>query len=202
MALLSTTARAAAPAAVAVLLVAGSCRPPLPTPELDYRRERERAVRAALPNDAAARFAGLRFYPYDPACDFRAMLELIDPPQPLEIAASDGKRRPAHRVGHVRLNFPGGTAVLTVYRLDDMGPDDPDALFLPFRDAGSGKETYGAGRYVDVERLPGGVVEVDFNRAYNPDCAYGITGSCPITPQENTLPFAVKAGEMMPPGHG
>jgi uncharacterized protein (DUF1684 family) len=193
-----TVVAAAAGAALAV----ASCRPPLPTPELTYRREREQAVRAELPPPAAAHFKGLRYYPYDPSCSFRAMLEPIVPPEALEIAASDGRQRPAHRVGRVQLTFPGGTAVLTVFQLDDMQASYPDELFLPFRDAGAGKDTYGAGRYVDVMRLPGGVVSLDFNRAYNPDCAYGISGSCPITPPENTVPFAVSAGEMMPPGHG
>jgi uncharacterized protein (DUF1684 family) len=183
-------------------LVVASCRPPLPTPELTYRHEREQTIRSALAPAALAHFKGLRFYPFDPACEFRAMFEPIVPPEPLEIAASDGSTRRAHRVGRVRLGFPSGTAVLTIFQLDDLRETYPDDLFLPFRDAGAGKETYGAGRYVDVKRLPGGVVSINFNRAYNPDCAYGISGQCPITPPENTLPFAVKAGEMIPPGQG
>jgi uncharacterized protein len=194
--------RAALVGAAGAVLVVASCRPPLPTPELTYRREREQTVRAALPPSAASGFKGVRFYPYDRAYVFSAMFEPIVPPQALEMAASDGTRRPAHRVGRVRLSFPAGEAVLTVFQLDDLREDYPDELFLPFRDAGAGTETYGAGRYVEVKRLPGGVVSIDFNRAYNPDCAYGISGSCPITPRENTVGFAVRAGEMMPPGHG
>ena len=194
-------ARGALLGAAATMILLGSCRAPLPTPELDWRRSREEAVRSALVPEARARFEGLRFYPFDRRYDFRAMFEPIVPPEPLEIAASDGSRRPAHRVGRVRLDFPAGTAVLTIFQLDDMRETHPDDLFLPFRDAGAGKQTYGAGRYVDVERLPGGVVSIDFNHAYNPDCAYGISGQCPITPKENTLPFPVRAGEMMPPGH-
>ena len=183
-------------------MLAIACRAPLPAPELRYREEREQAVRAELPPAEAAQFKGLRFYPFDPAFRFRAMLEPVVPPEPLRMAASDGKARQAHRVGRVRLRFPAGEAVLSVYQLDDVRARYPDALFLPFRDAGAGTETYGAGRYVEIERLPGGVVGLDFNRAYNPDCAYGISAQCPITPQENTVPFAVRAGEMMPPGHG
>ncbi len=159
-------------------------------------------VRAEIPPTAAVQFKGLRFYPFDPAYRVRAMLEPVIPPEPLRLAASDGQARPAHRVGRVRLRFPGGEAVLSVYRLDDVRARYPDELFLPFRDAGAGTETYGAGRYLEIERLPGGVVSLDFNRAYNPDCAYGISAQCPITPQENTMPFAIKAGEMVPPGHG
>jgi uncharacterized protein (DUF1684 family) len=189
---------------VAVLLIAlgAACRGPIPSPELNYRHEREQAVREALPPAVAAHFQGLRFYPYDPDCRFRAMLESITPPEPLAIAASNGEQRPAHRVGRVRLHFPGGVAVLSVFQLDDVREQLPDALFLPFRDAGAGRETYGAGRYLDIEQLPGGVVSLDFNRAYNPDCAYGIAGRCPIAPPENTVPFAIAAGEMIPPGHG
>ncbi|HVN74668.1 MAG TPA: DUF1684 domain-containing protein, partial [Thermoanaerobaculaceae bacterium] len=179
-----------------------SCRVPTPGPELTYRHEREQAVRAALPPAETSRFRGLRYYPYDPGCRLEAMIEPITPPEAVRIAASSGAPRPAHRVGRVRLALPGGTAVLTVFQLDDIRDRYPDMLFLPFRDVGAGRATYGAGRYVDVERRPGGVVTIDFNRAYNPDCAYGIAGECPIAPPENTLPFAVRAGEMIPPGHG
>jgi uncharacterized protein (DUF1684 family) len=193
--------RVAVPALV-VFGFAAACSVPLPTPELTYRKEREQAVRAALPPEAAAHFRGLRFYSFDPEYRFRAMLEPISPPEPLSIATSNGEQRPAHRVGRVRLRLSSGVAVLSVFQLDDIRDRYPDELFLPFRDAGAGTETYGSGRYMDVERLSGGVVGLNFNRAYNPDCAYGIAGRCPITPPENTVPFAIKAGEMMPPGHG
>jgi uncharacterized protein (DUF1684 family) len=188
--------------ALALLVAAVACRVPLPTPELKYRQERERVVRAELSPETAEHFQGLRFYPYHPVYRLRTMLQPIVPPEPLKIAASNGEQRPAHRVGRVRLSLPEGEAVLSVFQLDDVRELYPDELFLPFRDAGAGKETYGAGRYLDLERLPGGVVSLDFNRAYNPDCAYGIAGRCPIAPPENTVPFAIEAGEMMPPGHG
>ncbi len=199
---LTTTGPAGALGALLTLAVlAAGCRPPLPTPELEYRRERERNVRAELPAAAAAAFQGLRFYPFDTAYRFSAMLEPVVPPEPLTMAASDGTARSAHRVARVRLSFPKGEAVLAIYQLDDVRARYPDALFLPFRDAGAGRETYGSGRYLDLERLPGGVVRLDFNRAYNPDCAYGIAGQCPITPQENAVTFPIRAGEMIPPGH-
>ncbi len=178
-----------------------ACRAPLPATEARWRSEREVAVRQALPDGGRATFAGLAFYPYDPAYRFRAMLEPVVPPQPLQLAASDGSMRPAMRVGRLRLGFPAGEAVLAVFQLQDIRDTHPDHYFLPFRDALAGRETYGAGRYVEVVSLGAGVVEVDFNRAYNPDCAYGITARCPITPEENTLAFAVPVGERLPPGH-
>ena len=124
------------------------------------------------------------------------MLEPARPLTALTLTTSDLRARPASRVGSFRFRLPGGEGVLTVFRLDDAA--EPH-LFLPFRDAAAGSESYAAGRYVEIQQLAGGLVEVDFNRAYNPDCAYGITASCPLTPAENTLPFAVRAGEMAPP---
>jgi len=193
-------------AAVLVLLVLGlggaGCRPPMPGSERTWRHEREDSVRGELPPALGQHFQGLRFYPWDARLRFRTLMEPVITPEPLRIAAANGEARPAHRVGRLRLHLPGGAAVLAVYQLDDLGEAYRDTLFLPFRDAGAGRETYGGGRYIDLERLPGGVVEVDFNRAYNPDCAYGISARCPITPAENNLTFPVRAGEMMPPGHG
>lgn len=183
------------------VLAFGACRAPLPAAEVRWRAEREEAVRQALPEAARATFAGLAFYPHDAAYRFRAMLEPVMPPQPLTLAASDGSARPALRVGRLRLRLPSGEAKLTVFQLVDLLDAAPDHYFLPFRDASAGRETYGAGRYVEVHALGFGVVEVDFNRAYNPDCAYGITARCPMTPEENTLPFAVPVGERLPPGH-
>jgi len=68
-------------------------------------------------------------------------------------------------------------------------------LFLPFRDATSGVETYGAGRYLDVDPEPAGTVVVDFNMAYNPFCAYDDASSCALPPYENWLPVPIRAGE-------
>jgi hypothetical protein len=72
--------------------------------------------------------------------------------------------------------------------------------FLPFMDATSGDETYGAGRYLEIEPLPGGKLLVDFNMAYNPYCAYNEYWSCPIPPKENRLSVPIEAGEKQPIG--
>ena len=184
-----------------LFLALGACRAPLPTQELKYRREHEQSVKTELSPAESAHFKGPQFYPFHWAYRFRATIEPVNSPEPLTIAASNGEQRPAHRVGRVRLRFPKGEARLSIYQLDDVHTENPDYLFLPFRDAGAGNQTYGAGRYLDVERLSGGVVKLDFNRAYNPACAYGIGGRCPITPPESTVPFAIAAGEMIPPGH-
>jgi len=177
-----------------------ACSAPLPEGERRFREGREAAIREALPKELAAKFPGIPYFPYDPAYVVRAALQPVVPPEPLRIAASDGTLRPAHRVGRVTVRLPTGTATLAVYQLDDIRERYPDHLFLPFRDALAGKETYGSGRYLEVERLASGIVELNFNRAYNPDCAFGLTGRCPITPEENWLAFPVPAGEKLPPG--
>ena len=79
--------RTAVPPVLLVLAVTG-CRPPLPTPELKYRQEREQTVRNELPAKESAHFRGLRFYPFGPAYRFRAMLEPVVPPESLKIAAN------------------------------------------------------------------------------------------------------------------
>jgi uncharacterized protein len=75
---------------------------------------------------------------------------------------------------------------------------DSKTIFVPFRDATSGKTTYGGGRYIDT-RLANDAVELDFNRAYNPYCVWNFSFACPVPPEENRLNFAIEAGEMMTP---
>ena len=81
-------------------------------------------------------------------------------------------------------------AQLAIYK----GKEQED-LFLPFRDATSGNETYGAGRYLEPEELSTGEIVVDFNLAYNPFCAYSENYSCPLPPFENHLKVPIRAGE-------
>jgi uncharacterized protein len=93
------------------------------------------------------------------------------------------------------LPFPEGAVVrLHAYRAAE-GKDH--GLFVPFRDATSGKETYGAGRYLDLEPREDDLYELDFNRAYHPYCAYDDAWSCTLPPPENRLPVRVEAGERL-----
>ena len=94
------------------------------------------------------------------------------------------------RLGRVSFSADGEAASLTVF-----GDAHGHELFLPFADATSGEETYGAGRYLDVQRQHGGRLLVDFNYAYNPYCAYNEAWSCPLTPFENRIGAPIRAGE-------
>ena len=83
---------------------------------------------------------------------------------------------------------------LTAYTLDGGGSE---SLFVPFLDATSGRETYGAGRYLDLEPEDDGTYALDFNLAYHPYCVYAESYSCPLTPAENRLPIRIEAGERL-----
>ncbi len=103
---------------------------------------------------------------------------------------STGDVAPFVRWGKISFEVENQPAQLTVYKDTDSGE-----FFLPFADATSGNETYGAGRYLEVEVLPNGQLLVEFNYAYNPYCAYNERWSCPITPLENRIQVPIRAGE-------
>lgn len=106
-------------------------------------------------------------------------------------------RLPEYRpMGTLRFTLGGRKRKLTVYQNVALAtrPEYADHLFVPFTDLTNGDSTYGGGRYLDLKGPLGPRVELDFNRAYNPYCAYGGKYSCPIPPAENHLPVAVEAG--------
>ncbi len=153
-----------------------------------------------LPATARHRSRGLPHYAYDPALRFAVRTEPHPPAQPLEVpVGADGRLvlLPALRtVGLARAL--GGE--LTVYSLGGYG----GGLFLPFRDATAGKDTYGGGRYLlDTIKgadlgSEGARLALDFNFAYNPSCAYNARWTCPLAPAANALPRPVRAGERAP----
>ena len=141
-----------------------------------------------------ARFAGLTYFPErdDLAFDLPVDESGDGIGERIEMATTDGKRKPFVRAGRVSFAVDGEQATLTLFRDADQG-----GLFIPFRDALAGTETYEFGRYLEPQYRPDGTLEVDFNYAYNPFCAYGEGWSCPIPPEENVLPVAIRAGEGM-----
>ena len=151
-----------------------------------------------LTDEQRASFAGLAYFDEEPALVVRASLETdgVDTDEPIVMQTTTGGTQTYRRAGVARFDVEGERAQVTLFASDDM-----DELFLPFRDATSGKETYGAGRYLEVEPPDAsGVVEIDFNLAYNPYCAYNPEWSCPIPPGENWLAVPIRAGERVFPG--
>lgn len=136
-------------------------------------------------------FAGLRYYPENPALVLRVTPEVFPDPEVIEMQTSTGHLAMYSRWATITFHVAEQQVMLTVYR-DTMLGD----LFLPFQDANAGGDTYGAGRYLDVHYLDDGRLLVDFNYAYNPYCAYNDGWSCPIPPAENHLDVPIEAGEM------
>lgn len=149
-----------------------------------------------LADDQRDGFMGLAYYDANPTLVLTVAVDRLPDDEPLiEMETSTGDTRLFRRWGTFDFEVDGAAARLTVY--SDPGGEE---FFLPFRDATSGNETYGAGRYLDNHR-PGlhrsgeDEMVVDFNYAYNPYCAYSPAFSCPLPPRENWLALPVRAGE-------
>ena len=144
-----------------------------------------------------ARFLPLAYYPIDASWRTPAGLSpLSDAESPaFEMPTSTGQRRQMRRAGKLRFSVRGETYVLTAF----VSADDAarQRLFVPFRDTTAGIETYPAGRYLDLDRTPTGLYDIDFNAAYQPYCYYDPTYDCPIPPPENRLAVPIRAGERM-----
>jgi uncharacterized protein (DUF1684 family) len=143
-------------------------------------------------------FKGLSYYAENPALRFDVTVEPFAEQKHIRMQTSTGDVQDYVRHGTFRFKVDGQPAELTVYTSEGEGP------FVPFVDATSGDETYGAGRYLELEHLGGERFHVDFNLAYNPWCAYSPHYSCPLPPWENRLEVPIRAGEkdfQNPDGH-
>lgn len=133
-------------------------------------------------------FEGLEYYPVDASMRFELVIDRFDDLREIKMQTSTGDVRDFTRFGQLHFTVEGEDLSLTVFA-------NQHGYFIPFVDAQAGKETYGAGRYLDPEQMPDGRLVLDFNLAYNPYCAYNDLYSCPIPPAENRLPVAIRAGE-------
>jgi uncharacterized protein (DUF1684 family) len=145
-------------------------------------------------------FEGLSYWEPNPAFYWVGPLNHYVEPQQVAIPATDGEARPAERVGWIAFAQGKTEYRLEVYRLRESGSEEQ--LFLPFMDATSGADSYGAGRYVDLIGPRGGPYVLDFNRAFNPYCAYDPKYSCSLTPEENRITARIEAGERTFHGKG
>ena len=205
-----TSMRAVTVASIACLAAAGACTsgppPPVDTRPYDqqvlvFRAEKDEAFRVGadspIPEAARATFTGLAYYPVDPAYRVPASLaeDRSGPPSILELQTSTDQRRKMRRVGS--LTFTLGEASYKLTAFADLDAPTMNRLFVPFADLTSGDETYRGGRYLELDRTPTGLYDLDFNRAYHPFCVYNSTYDCPIPPRENRLPVAIRAGERL-----
>jgi len=178
----------------------------------EFRRQRDELFRthpqSPVPLPERAEFRGLSYFDPDPRYRVRARLEVPDTDDLLEIdtGGEDGVIR-YRRAGRLRFRLLDVDCTLTVFSLIAYA----GGLFLPFKDATSGTETYGAGRYLFdtvkntdglcLEIQPGAAdVVIDFNYAYNPSCVYDYRWACPLAPRKNWLSIPIRAGERNYPG--
>jgi uncharacterized protein (DUF1684 family) len=146
-----------------------------------------------VPDARKAEFLPLLYYPIDEAYNVSAVLEPSTDRTVFQMQTSSGSPRNERRAGTLTFTLAGQQMTLTAYVEADA--PNMDRLFVPFSDATSGKDTYGGGRFLDLERTPTGLYQLDFNRAYTPYCYYNPTFECPYPPAENRLKVPIEAGE-------
>lgn len=147
-------------------------------------------------------FQGLDYFEYDSTYSVVCKLKRR-PGKPFEMVTTT-ERRPVYRsYGHVIFNLNGKKNKLEIFQpvINIENKEYGDYLFIPFRDLTSSKESYGGGRYIDLDIPVDKHVTIDFNLCYNPYCAYSHRYSCPVPPEQNDLEIRIEAGEKSPLAH-
>jgi uncharacterized protein (DUF1684 family) len=162
-----------------------------------YRAEFLKTANSPLKTPEAV--AQLRFYAPDSAYRLRGTFVRTPEAEPFQMPTTEGTAKMYVAYGRVTFRLADGTHTLTLYRNLELSrlPLYRDYLFIPFRDATNGQTTYGGGRYLDIRTgaIQNGQLDLDFNKAYNPYCAYADGFACPIPPRENWLKVPIAAGE-------
>jgi uncharacterized protein (DUF1684 family) len=155
----------------------------------------QRSPDSPIPADRRASFPPLSYFPIEPEYRVPASLTVNRTSDVIEIPTSRGERRPHNRVGQLSFTLKGRLLTLTAFV--EVGQQDVNHLFVPFGDLTNGTETYPGGRYLELDRTPTGIYDLDFNRAFHPFCYYNPQYDCPYPPRENRLPIPIRAGERM-----
>ena len=154
--------------------------------------------RSPLPWDQRESFDGLKYFPPDEKYRFKLKLFEHAQKKVIEIEDTKGYKRKFIRWGELRFSIDGIDGTECTLQAYKTSPEKEE-LFVPFKDLTSGKQTYGAGRYLDLDpaqdKMADGKWVLCFNRAYNPWCAYSNNYACPFTPPENWLNVPILAGE-------
>jgi uncharacterized protein (DUF1684 family) len=144
-------------------------------------------------------FVRLNYFPPDSSYRVNARLEFLDSPKFVMMPNSRGEKEEYFKLGNVKFVLKGHKCSLPFYQqlkfMKDTISPYHNTYFMPFSDETNGKETYGGGRFMDLEYEHKNEIILDFNYAYNPYCAYNHNYTCPIPPLENHLDFRIEAGE-------
>lgn len=140
--------------------------------------------------EAVKKFEGVERFPVN--LEWRIIADFVpySPPKDIMITNVIGQTTPNPSPGYLQFEVGGKT-----YKIDALGSEEDEELFLIFADATSGGETYGGGRYMYVKKADAsGKIILDFNKAYNPPCVYTPHATCPLPPRQNILDLAITAG--------
>ncbi|HZI79431.1 MAG TPA: DUF1684 domain-containing protein [Vicinamibacterales bacterium] len=194
-------------AALAAALVTASCTsgPPPPVDAQAYVKQitearafKDKSFREdpePIPRDKVDVLLPLRYYAPDPSYTAPAELKLANERPVFEMPTSTGTLRRMERVGVLEFSLRGQPMSLAAF----VGEGERlEVLFVPFADLTTGKETYPAGRYLEIRPTSTGFYNIDFNTAFNPTCAYNATYECPFPPPSNRLKVEILAGEKAP----
>ncbi|MXR50568.1 DUF1684 domain-containing protein [Halovenus sp. WSH3] len=168
----------------------------------ENREEKDRFFsehpQSPIPPERREGFDGLAYFDPDPEYRVEATVTVFEDPDEIDFETSDGRTITYRRPFRFSFEIDGDSYELSGYRQE---PSDP--IFVPFRDKTTGQQSYKDGRYMELEpeeELSDGMtIEIDFNLAYSPFCAYSETFSCPLPPEENWLDTTIPAGERTPP---
>ena len=154
------------------------------------------SLKSPLMKDDLKQFKGLDFYPIDEKYIVEAIFIRTKKEKSFKMKTTTSRTPIYKKYGELHFSIDGKELKLNVYQNVDLKkkPGYDDYLFLPFSDLTCGKESYIGGRYVDMKIQKGKTWTIDFNKAYNPYCAYNYEYSCPIVPLENDLDIEILAG--------
>jgi uncharacterized protein (DUF1684 family) len=145
--------------------------------------------------DSASTFTGLKYFPPNEKYRIIAQLKPIENKKTIQLTTNDGEQKTYLEYALAEFSIDNKESSLLILEMIEMGPFR-GTLFLAFADGTSANETYGAGRYLDIKKVPGSTsITLDFNKAYNPYCAYTDKFSCPFPPSQNLLDIPILAGE-------
>lgn len=168
--------------------------------ETEYQRkvnaDFKDASKSPLKKKDRENFTGLDFFKFDESYIISAQLERTPNTEFFEMPTTTGEISRERVYGILKFELKGKVYQLEVYQGEELMATEgfEDYLFLPFIDDTNGETTYGGGRYIELRVPDGDIIEIDFNKAYNPYCAYNEKFSCPIVPRVNYLPLKIEAG--------
>lgn len=162
----------------------------------EMNAEYKDASKSPLKEKDRSDFKSLDFFKFDSTYVVTATLKRTPNTEWFKMKTTTSRESEERIFGILSFQLKGKTFSLNVYQGKELMKDEDykDYLFLPFLDNTNGDTTYGGGRYIDLRIPEGDTIEIDFNKAYNPYCAYNARYSCPIVPRENYLDTNIEAG--------